>query len=72
MSIYSSHDNVVYPRTTSSLAVRGGRDMEVPELAHFSLLFSSVVADAIADFLREDDVPQAAKPIDSSRPSRTS
>lgn len=51
LSIYSSHDNIVYPPTTSSLVKRGGEDFEVPGMAHFSILFSPKVADEVAAFL---------------------
>jgi pimeloyl-ACP methyl ester carboxylesterase len=53
MSIYSSHDNVVYPKETSRLGERGGTDVEVEGLGHLSILFSGAVADRIAQFLRE-------------------
>jgi triacylglycerol lipase len=54
LSIYSTHDNVVYPKTTSVLGARGGRDLEIAEMAHLSLLFSEDVADHVATFLREE------------------
>lgn len=60
LSIYSSHDNIVFPALTSQLAVRGGRDVEVPEVAHLSILFSSQVADATVRFLAEPDPARAA------------
>ncbi len=54
LSIYSTHDNVVYPKTTSVLGARGGRDLEIAEMAHLSLLFSEDVADHVATFLRDE------------------
>lgn len=60
LSIFSTHDNVVHPADTSRLAVRGGRDLEIPELAHLSILFSPRVADAIAEFFAEPDPALAA------------
>jgi pimeloyl-ACP methyl ester carboxylesterase len=51
LSIYSTHDNVVAAAGTSSLAVVGGRDLEVPGLGHVALLFDRRVATATADFL---------------------
>lgn len=51
LSVFSSHDNVVHPKETSSLVKRGGEDFEVPNMAHFSILFSPAVADQIAAFL---------------------
>ena len=58
LSIYSSHDNIVYPPTTSSLAKRGGEDFEVPGMAHFSILFSPAVAEEVATFLSKPE-PEA-------------
>jgi pimeloyl-ACP methyl ester carboxylesterase len=58
LSIYSTHDNVVHPKETSSLAVRGGRDLEVDGPGHFAILFSPAVARAVIDFLEEEDAPQ--------------
>lgn len=54
LSIYSSHDNVVHPKTTSFLTSRGGEDIEVPHLGHFGLLFSRRVADPAIAFLKRD------------------
>lgn len=54
LSIYSSHDNVVHPKSTSFLSARGGEDIEVPHLGHFGLLFSSSVADPAIAFLKRD------------------
>ncbi len=53
LSIYSTHDNVV-PKETSHLERRGGRDLEIPEVGHLSILFDRRVADAITTFLDED------------------
>ncbi len=55
LSIYSSHDNVVHPKESSSLALRGGRDVEVDGLAHLAILFDPKVADHVASFLAEPD-----------------
>ena len=55
LSVYSSHDNVVFPKESSSLALRGGRDVEVEGLAHLSILFSPKVAEHVASFLTEPD-----------------
>lgn len=61
LSIYSTHDNVVHPPETSSLARRGGRDLEVHGLAHLAILFSPAVAGHVADFLvAPDEEPPAA------------
>jgi pimeloyl-ACP methyl ester carboxylesterase len=53
LSVYSTHDNVVHPKESSSLALRGGRDVEVEGLAHLAILFSPTVADHVATFLAE-------------------
>jgi predicted alpha/beta hydrolase family esterase len=55
LSVYSSHDNVVHPKESSSLALRGGRDVEVVGLAHLAILFSPKVAEHVAAFLAEPD-----------------
>jgi triacylglycerol lipase len=51
LSVYSSHDNMVHPKETSQLALRGGRDIEVDGLAHLAILFSPEVAEHVATFL---------------------
>jgi pimeloyl-ACP methyl ester carboxylesterase len=55
LSVFSSHDNIVHPKETASLAKRGGQDFEVPNMAHFSILFSPVVADQVAAFLSKPE-----------------
>jgi pimeloyl-ACP methyl ester carboxylesterase len=55
LSVYSTHDNVVHPKETSSLALRGGKDVEVDGPAHLALLFSPHVAEHVAGFLVEVD-----------------
>jgi hypothetical protein len=54
LSLFSSHDNIVHPKETSSLVRRGGRDVEVEGFGHLAILFSSAVADHVASFLAED------------------
>ena len=54
LSVFSTHDNIVHPKATSSLAQRGGRDFEVDGAAHLSILFSPVVSEQVARFLSED------------------
>jgi pimeloyl-ACP methyl ester carboxylesterase len=51
LSIYSSHDNVVHPPTTSMLATRGARDHAVANVGHLSILFDPEVVRAVVDFL---------------------
>jgi pimeloyl-ACP methyl ester carboxylesterase len=55
LSVYSTHDNIVHPKESSSLVLRGGRDVEVQGLAHLAILFSPEVADHVAKFLAERD-----------------
>ena len=44
LSIFSTHDNIVHPPTTSALASRGGDDCAVDEIGHLGMLFSPEVA----------------------------
>lgn len=55
LSVYSTHDNIVHPKESASLALRGGRDIEVDGPAHLAILFSPKVAEHVAEFLREPD-----------------
>jgi pimeloyl-ACP methyl ester carboxylesterase len=55
LSIFSTHDNVVFPKESSSLALRGGQDVEVEGLAHLAILFSPKVAEHVATFLAAPD-----------------
>ncbi len=52
LSIYSTHDNMVHPATTSQLVARGGVDLAVEGPGHLSILFDPKVASAVVDFLR--------------------
>lgn len=54
LSLYSTHDNVVHPPHSSSLALRGGRDVAVGEEAHLAILFSPKVAELASSFLLEE------------------
>ena len=53
LSIYSTHDNVVHPKETSSLVKRGGKDFEVEGASHLAILFNPVVAQEVGAFLAE-------------------
>lgn len=55
LSVYSTHDNIVHPKESSSLALRGGRDVEVDGPAHLAIRSSPKVAEHVAEFLREPD-----------------
>jgi triacylglycerol lipase len=56
LSIYSTHDNVVHPPTTSTLVQRGGQDHTVEHLSHLAILFDARVTARITDFLSAPDV----------------
>lgn len=51
LSIYSAHDNVVHPGSTSHLEGDAATNIEVSELGHLSVLFDRHVADEVCDFL---------------------
>jgi triacylglycerol lipase len=51
LSIFSTHDNIVHPASTSALAARGGDDQEVSHIGHLGMLFSREVADAVIHHL---------------------
>ena len=53
LSIYSTHDNVVHPKETSSLVKRGGKDYEVEGASHLAILFNPIVAREVGGFLAE-------------------
>jgi pimeloyl-ACP methyl ester carboxylesterase len=55
LSVYSTHDNVVHPKESSSLALRGGRDLEIDGPGHLAILFAPEVAEHVAAFLGEPD-----------------
>jgi triacylglycerol lipase len=55
LSVFSSHDNIVHPKESASLALRGGRDIEVDGPAHLAILFSPKAAEHVASFLAEPD-----------------
>lgn len=57
MSVYSTHDNIVHPPSTSELSSRGGVDVAVDGLGHLSLLYSPEVAQVLIDFIDEVDGP---------------
>lgn len=55
LSIYSTHDNIVHPPSTSELAARGGRDIAIDGLGHLSLLYSPEVARALIAFIDQNE-----------------
>lgn len=54
LSVHSTHDNVVHPPMSSTLAHRGGEDLVVAGRGHFAILFAPATCDAVAQFLRAD------------------
>lgn len=52
LSIYSTHDNIVHPPSTSGLAHRGAQDLAVEHVGHLTILFDPAVLRAVVDFLR--------------------
>lgn len=56
LSIYSSHDNVVYPAATSAREHVGGTDLVIDGPGHFAILFHPRAAEATREFLGEDPV----------------
>lgn len=57
MSVFSTHDNIVHPPSTSELSSRGGVDVSVDGLGHLSLLYSPQVAQVLIEFIDEVDGP---------------
>lgn len=55
LSVYSTHDNIVHPPTTSQLSGRGGDDVAVEGLGHLSLLYSPEVVRVLMEFIERDD-----------------
>jgi triacylglycerol esterase/lipase EstA (alpha/beta hydrolase family) len=60
-SIYSAHDNVVFPHFSSSLGERG-TDVLVHRQGHFGILFSEEVAEHVYRALTADAAPRSAGP----------
>jgi len=55
LSVYSTHDNIVHPPTTSALGPRGGTDVAIDGLGHLSLLYSPEVTRVLIEFTEQDD-----------------
>jgi hypothetical protein len=53
LSIFSTHDSIVYPMDTARLSGRGGNDVEVDGVGHLAILFSPDVDNHVADYRRE-------------------
>jgi pimeloyl-ACP methyl ester carboxylesterase len=67
LSIYSTHDNVVHPPSTSMLAARGGTDVVVDGRSHLAILFSREVSDAVVEFLASYGGAEAVRESSASR-----
>jgi pimeloyl-ACP methyl ester carboxylesterase len=57
MSIYSAHDNVVHPASTSQLEGPLAVNVEVEGPGHLSVLFDRQIADRVSDFLLSKEPP---------------
>ncbi len=57
LSLYSTHDNVVHPPSTSELAHRGAQDRAFEHTGHLSILFAEEVQEAVIEFLRTPEPP---------------
>lgn len=66
LSVYSTHDNVVFPATSAHLAE--GRNVVLPGIGHLAILFVPATADAVAAFLEAPDAPAeaVAVPVEAS------
>jgi triacylglycerol lipase len=67
-SIYSLHDNIVFPGKASSLGERG-QDIVVRQYGHFGILFSSEVADHVYRALKDDTRSRQPEPVPESTES---
>jgi triacylglycerol esterase/lipase EstA (alpha/beta hydrolase family) len=59
-SIYSAHDNIVYPGTASCLGERG-TDIAVAQFGHFGILFCTEVAEHVARTLVAESTETTAR-----------
>ena len=57
LSIYSVHDNVVHPATTSVLDDEHAFNVAVDGPGHLSVLFDRSIADRVTDFLLPEELP---------------
>jgi len=67
LSIFSTHDNIVHPPTTSQISARGGQDVAIDGAGHLSLLFSRQVATVLIEFIATENRPPQAE--NTSAPS---
>ena len=57
LSVYSVHDNVVHPATTSVLDGEHAFNVAVDGLGHLSVLFDRGIAERVTDFLLYEELP---------------
>jgi pimeloyl-ACP methyl ester carboxylesterase len=55
LSLYSTHDNVVHPPHTSTLARRGGSDRAIDGVGHLAILFHPAAVREIVSFLARSE-----------------
>ena len=58
LSVYSTHDNIVHPPSTSELTSRGGNDVAIEGLGHLSLLYSPEVARVLIEFIDQSEASE--------------
>ncbi|NUO52457.1 MAG: alpha/beta fold hydrolase [Polyangiaceae bacterium] len=68
LSIYSTHDNVVFPASSSHIA-EPGTNLALAGFGHLAILFVPATADAIAGFLEAPDAPKKAIAVPVEAPA---
>jgi len=68
LSVYSTHDNVVFPATSSHIA-EPGTNLALTGFGHLAILFVPATADAIAAFLEAPDAPKEAIAVPVGAPA---
>ncbi len=68
LSVYSTHDNVVFPATSSHIGEQG-TNLALAGFGHLAILFVPATADAIAAFLEAPDAPKQAVAVPVEAPA---
>jgi triacylglycerol lipase len=68
LSVYSTHDNVVFPATSSHID-EPGTNLALSGFGHLAILFVPATADAIAAFLEAPDAPKQAIAVPVEAPA---